>query len=120
MLSLMALPNCYALLLLGGLLAGEQARLTVAPFAQALRYPARTREALDRARRLAPANPRLYFVPGNDAYYKPRLLGGGVATAQASYAQARAYFAAFRPATAASPAWGAPQTQAALARCRRH
>lgn len=96
-----------------------QARLTVAPLTRALRYSARTRETLEQAQRLAPTNPRLYFVLANDEYYKPRLLGGGPSVARIHYAQAQSYFAAARPTMPAAPSWGATQNQAALARCTR-
>ncbi|GAB3849143.1 hypothetical protein GCM10028822_13090 [Hymenobacter terrigena] len=95
-----------------------QIRLTTAPFTQVLHYSSLTRSTLDRARQLAPDNPRLYFVLGNDDFHRPRLLGGGAAVARASYAKAEACFRAFRPATPAVPTWGAAQTQAAMARCQ--
>lgn len=86
-----------------------QARLSIEPAARAQEYSAKVTEAVDRAEALNPANPRPYLIEANNVYYTPAAFGGGAAAARPLYEQAKARFAAFRPASALAPNWGQDQ-----------
>jgi hypothetical protein len=86
-----------------------QARLSVEPMVRAQEYSAKVTEAVDQAEALNPANPRPYLIEANNVYYTPAAFGGGAATARPLYEQAKARFAAFRPASPLAPSWGQNQ-----------
>ncbi|UOQ99514.1 hypothetical protein MUN81_08485 [Hymenobacter sp. 5317J-9] len=93
-----------------------QGRIMVSPMTRGMVYSGRVGEALARAQALAPANPRVYLLLGNDAFYRPSMFGGGADKAKPYYEKAKALFATFRPATALSPTWGAAMADAMLAK----
>ena len=93
-----------------------QGRIMVSPMTRGMVYAGRVAEALGQAKALAPDNPRVYLLLGNDLFYRPAMFGGGAEKAQPLYAKAKALFATFRPATALSPAWGEKMNDAMLAK----
>ena len=93
-----------------------QGRIMVSPMTRGMVYAGRVAEALGQAKALAPDNPRVYLLLGNDLFYRPSMFGGGADKAQPHYARAKALFATFRPATALSPAWGEKMNDAMLAK----
>lgn len=93
-----------------------QGRIMVSPMTRGMLYAGRTGEALARAQALAPTNPRVYLLLGNDAFYRPSMFGGGADKAKPQYEKAKALFATFRPATPLSPTWGEAMTDAMLAK----
>jgi hypothetical protein len=93
-----------------------QGRIMVSPITRGMVYSGRVGEALARAQALAPANPRVYLLLGNDSFYRPSMFGGGADKAKPYYEKAKALFATFRPATALSPTWGEAMTDAMLAK----
>ena len=93
-----------------------QGRIMAAPMTRGMVYSGRVAEALGSAKALAPNNPRVYLLLGNDAFYTPAMFGGGADKAKPLYEQAKALFATFRPATALSPVWGETTVDAMLAK----
>jgi len=93
-----------------------QGRIMVSPMTRGMVYAGRVAEALNQAKALAPDNPRVYLLLGNDLFYRPAMFGGGAEKAQPLYAKAKVLFAAFKPATALSPAWGEKMNDAMLAK----
>ncbi|AHJ98552.1 hypothetical protein [Hymenobacter swuensis] len=86
-----------------------QARLGVSPMLRSMKYSGMVKEALAQAKKLNPANPRIYLVEANNLYYTPAMFGGGAEVAKPVYEEAKARFAAFRPASALAPNWGERQ-----------
>ncbi|RSK44180.1 hypothetical protein [Hymenobacter perfusus] len=86
-----------------------QARLGVSPMLRSMKYSGMVKEALAQAKKLNPANPRIYLVEANNVYYTPAMFGGGAEVAKPVYEEAKARFAAFRPASALAPNWGERQ-----------
>jgi len=86
-----------------------QARLSIEPAVRGQQYSAKVLEAVDQAEALNPANPRPYLIEANNVYFTPAAFGGGAATARPQYEQAKARFAAFRPASPLAPNWGQEQ-----------
>lgn len=86
-----------------------QARLGVSPMLRSMKYSGMVKETLAQAKKLNPANPRIYLVEANNTYYTPAMFGGGADVAKPLYEEAKARFAAFRPASALAPNWGERQ-----------
>lgn len=86
-----------------------QARLSFEPMVRAQEYLPKVTDAVDQAEALNPANPRPYLIEANNVYHTPAAFGGGPATARPQYEQAKARFAAFRPASPLAPNWGQEQ-----------
>jgi hypothetical protein len=92
----------------------HQARIMVSPMARGMKFTAKVHEALAAAEQANPANPRIYYLRGNDYYYRPAMFGGGAEAARPHYLKAKEAFAAFRPASGLAPSWGEQQTLALL------
>jgi hypothetical protein len=92
-----------------------QARLMIDPMNRAQVYSGRAMEAASKAKALNPANPRAYLVLGNNLYFMPEMYGGGKAAAKPQYEEAKARFAAFKPANSLVPNWGERQITSRLA-----
>lgn len=86
-----------------------QARLGISPMMRSMTYSQKVGETLDQAQKLNPANPRVYLVRANNLYYTPKMFGGGAEAAKPVYDEAKARFAAFKPATPNAPNWGERQ-----------
>ena len=93
-----------------------QGRIMVSPMTRGMVYTGRVSDALTQAQALAPNNPRVHLLLGNDLYYRPAVFGGGAAKAQPHYARAKALFATFKPATVLSPTWGEKMAESMLAK----
>lgn len=93
-----------------------QGRIMVSPMSRGMVYTGRVAEALNQVKKLAPDNPRLYLLLGNDSYYRPAMFGGGPDKAKPMYEKAKALFAAYQPANTLSPNWGEKMNEAMLAR----
>ncbi|TGE23689.1 hypothetical protein E5K00_00310 [Hymenobacter aquaticus] len=92
----------------------HQARLGIAPMMRSMKYSGLVNEALAQAKKLNPANPRIYLVQGNNLYFTPKMFGGGADVAKPVYEEAQARYAAFRPASPLMPSWGERQLQSRL------
>ncbi|WP_201980562.1 hypothetical protein [Hymenobacter rubidus] len=94
-----------------------QGRIMVSPMTRGMVYAGRVAEALNQAKALAPNNPRVYLLLGNNAFHTPSMFGGGPDKAKPLYEKAKGLFATFRPANALSPTWGEKMNDAMLAQC---
>ncbi|MDU0372482.1 hypothetical protein ACFPAF_18930 [Hymenobacter endophyticus] len=86
-----------------------QARLGVSPMLRSMKYSGMVTETLVQAKKLNPANPRIYLVQANNVYYTPAMFGGGAEVAKPLYQEAKARYAAFKPASVVAPNWGERQ-----------
>lgn len=86
-----------------------QARLGIAPMTRSMKYSGMVNETLAQAKKLNPANPRIYLVQANNLYFTPKMFGGGPEAAKPVYEEAKARFAAFKPASTLAPNWGERQ-----------
>ncbi|OGX84943.1 hypothetical protein [Hymenobacter glacialis] len=87
----------------------HQARLGISPMLRSVKYSTLANEALAQAKKLNPANPRIYLVQANNLYYTPKMFGGGPEVAKPIYDDAKARYAAYKPAHALLPNWGERQ-----------
>ena len=86
-----------------------QARLGISPMLRSMKYSGLVNETVALAKKANPANPRPYLVGANNVYYTPSMFGGGADAAKPLYDEAKARFAAFKPANALAPSWGERQ-----------
>lgn len=86
-----------------------QARLGISPMLRSAKYSRLVNETVAQAKALNPANPRAYLVGANNIYYTPSVFGGGAEAAKPLYEEAKAKYAAFRPAGPLAPSWGQDQ-----------
>ena len=86
-----------------------QARLGVSPMLRSMKYSRMVTETVAQAKALNPANPRPYLVGANNVYFTPSMFGGGAEAAKPLYGEAKARYAAFKPANALVPSWGERQ-----------
>jgi hypothetical protein len=86
-----------------------QARLGVSPMLRSMKYSRLVTETVAQAQKANPANPRPYLVEANNVYYTPSMYGGGAEAAKPLYEEAKAKYAAFKPANALVPTWGERQ-----------
>ena len=91
-----------------------QARLTISPMFRSVKYMGLMGEVLEQARKVNPANPRIYLVQGTNVYYLPKMMGGGPEAAQGLFAEAKRRYVAFRPSSPLAPAWGEAQVDSRL------
>ena len=84
-------------------------RLAIDPMSRFMEYEPRQMDALERAKKLNPTNPRPYLVQANLVFRTPSSMGGGPAAAKPLYEQAKARFATFQPRGPLAPNWGEKQ-----------
>ena len=81
-------------------------RMMANPPARYMQYGPMAQQALETARKLNPANPRVYLLEGQDQFYTPEQYGGSKEAAKKLLNEALVKFAAFQPATPLDPTWG--------------
>lgn len=91
-----------------------QARLGVSPMLRSMKYSRMVTEALDQAKKLNAANPRIYLVQANNVYYTPAMFGGGADVAKPLYEEAKKRYAALKPTSSTVPNWGERQLMGRL------
>lgn len=81
-------------------------QMTVDPQSRFMTYGQTIGEALERAKKLDPTNPRPYLVEAQNTFYTPEQFGGGKDAAKPLFEKAATLFAAFVPANELAPVWG--------------
>jgi hypothetical protein len=85
-----------------------------------VRAPAQTAEAiglLEQAKALNPANPRPWFIHGQNTFYTPEFFGGGAGNAKPLLEKASALYKTFTPANSLMPSWGQERCDKLLDKC---
>ncbi|MBF9237201.1 hypothetical protein I2I05_07310 [Hymenobacter sp. BT683] len=91
-----------------------QARLGISPMMRSAKYAALVNETLAQAKKVNPANPRIYLVQANNLYFTPKMFGGGPEVAKPIYDEAKTRYAAYKPSNSLLPNWGERQLQSRL------
>jgi hypothetical protein len=81
-------------------------RFMVDPQTRYMQYGPKAQEALERAKKLNPENPRVYLLEGQDKFYTPEQFGGSKEEAKKLFELAMQKFDAFKPSSSIDPAWG--------------
>jgi hypothetical protein len=93
-------------------------RMLVDPQTRWQTYGATVQQELEKAKTQDPANPRPYFLQGQNLRYTPEQYGGGCASAKPMLEEALKKFETFKPATALDPDWGKKQVDQMLEGCK--
>jgi hypothetical protein len=75
-------------------------------------------ENLEKAEKLNPENPRIYYLKGNNLFYMPEAFGGGAKTACPEWQKAKTRFETFKPQSDIYPNWGKEQNDEYLKNCK--
>jgi tetratricopeptide (TPR) repeat protein len=73
---------------------------------RAITYLPKSRQVLNKAKQLNPANPRPYYLLASIIYYTPKIYGGGKEKAMPLLNEALDKFNKFNPVNAIMPIWG--------------
>ena len=93
-------------------------RLLVDPQQRWQTYGTAVTQGIENAKKQDPANPRPYFLEGQNLRYTPEQFGGGCATAAPKLEAALKKYESFKPASALHPDWGKEQVEQLLAGCK--
>ncbi len=81
-------------------------RLRADPMNRYMQYGPLAEEALAKAKKLNPKNPRIYLLQGQDKMDTPEQFGGSKAEAKKLFQEALNKYENFKPASSIDPAWG--------------
>lgn len=93
-------------------------RMEINPMFRATIYFPKAKAALERARELNPENPRIYYLEGETALYKPAFMGGGAKAALPLLEKSLGYFREYLPPHDLYPRWGLESTLALYEKCK--
>jgi len=88
-------------------------KISLSPFKAIVLGP-RSGTAISKAMLLEPENPRVHFIAGINAYFTPRMFGGGKDKARHSLKKALQLFPEYQSPSPLYPDWGYPETYAWL------
>ena len=80
-----------------------------------IKYGKKANQALAKAQKLDPQNPRMYLIDGMGNYYKPKLFGGGIVNAQEAILTSLNLFESHSSENEIAPDWGKAEAHAWLA-----
>jgi hypothetical protein len=86
-------------------------RMLVDPMNRYMTYGPQAQQALEKAKALNPANPRVTLLEAEDKYFTPEQFGGSKTEAKKLFEEALVKYDAFKPATPLDPVWGKPTAQ---------
>lgn len=76
------------------------------PMNRYMTYGPEAQAALDEAKKLDPANPRVYLLEAQDKYFTPEQFGGSKDEAKVLFEKAKGLYETFKPASTIHPNWG--------------
>ncbi len=74
-------------------------------------YGPQAAEYLQQAKKLNPANPRVYYLEGQDKFYTPEEFGGSKTEAKVLFEESLKKFETFKPESSLHPQWGHSQVK---------
>jgi len=81
-------------------------------------YGPQAAEALAKAKKLNPENPRVYFLEGQDKFYTPEEFGGSKTEAKALFEESMKKYETFKPESTIHPQWGLSQVKYFHSMCK--
>jgi hypothetical protein len=93
------------------------ARFLIDPSNRWKQYMPLINDNLDKAKKLNPANPRIYYLQGIPVFHKPKLFGGGKSKAKPYFEKARELFAKQDASSIEKPSWGEKENAGYVAQC---
>jgi hypothetical protein len=104
------------LYVLGALMAN--ARIAVSPMNRYPKFGEIFNTDIDKAKKLRPENPRIYYLLGTSFYYTPKAFGGGAKNSISYFEKADGLYQNEKQDDILKPYWGKKQNSDLLAKCR--
>jgi hypothetical protein len=95
-----------------------KARLAVDPPDRWRKCNALYDDAIGKAKKMNPENPRIYFLDGQGYFYRPKLWGGGKSKARPYFQTAKQLFAKEDKSDILKPSWGEKANEEFLEQCK--
>lgn len=89
----------------------NSAKMMADPMNRFMTYGTAASQALEAAKKLNPANPRVYLLEGIDKFYTPEQWGGSKSEGKKLFTEAIKKFEEFKPASSIHPSWGLGQAK---------
>jgi hypothetical protein len=93
-------------------------RMMADPMNRYMTYGPVAQQALETAKKLNPANPRVYLLEGQDKFYTPEQFGGSKTEAKKLFEETIVKVDAFKPESSIHPHWGKSVAQYFLAQIK--
>lgn len=81
-------------------------RMMADPMNRYMQYGPLAQQALEKAKKLNPENPRIYLLEGEDKFFTPEQYGGSKKEAKKLFEEALKKYDTYKPATSIEPNWG--------------
>lgn len=94
-----------------------QAMLKVKPAKRGNEYSQKAQALLNKANKIDETNPRVYFLTGQNIYYRPKVFGGGKEKAISYYEKAEKLFNEAKRTNVLQPIWGKDLNNKMLKKC---
>jgi hypothetical protein len=95
------------------------ARFMIDPSNRWKKYMPVINDNLEKAKKINPANPRIYYLQGIPVFHKPKLFGGGMNKAKPYFEKAKELFAKQDASAIQKPYWGEKENLGYLAKCNK-
>lgn len=92
-------------------------QLRITDMSKGAKYSVKAGQALEKAEKLNPENPRVYYLNGTNKFYTPKFFGGGSNKAKPYFEKAAMLFETFKPENSLMPTWGAYHNNEMLRKC---
>lgn len=92
-------------------------QMRITDMMKGMKFSGLSNESLEKAERLNPNNPRVYYLRGANIFYTPVAFGGGKEKAKPMFEKAAALFESQKPANEISPNWGKEHNTQMLQQC---
>jgi hypothetical protein len=93
------------------------ARISVDGQNRGMQYGAIFNQYIEKAEKINPANPRIYYLKGASLFYTPEMYGGGKVKAKPYFEKAKDLFAKEPKTSVLKPVWGEKQNLDLLKQC---
>jgi len=93
-------------------------KMTADPMTRYQTYGPQAAEALEKAKKLDPENPRVYLLEGQDKFFTPEQFGGSKPEAKTLFETALKKFGEYKPKSSIHPVWGKSQVEYLLSQIK--
>jgi tetratricopeptide (TPR) repeat protein len=93
------------------------ARITVDGQNRGIQYSGTVNQYLEKAEKINPDNPRIYYLKGSSLFYQPEMYGGGKEKAKPYFEKAKELFVKENKTSILKPHWGEKQNLDYLKQC---
>ncbi len=92
-------------------------QLRITDMASGAKYSMKAGEAISKAEKLNPENPRVYYLRGSNTFHSPKFIGGGPEKARPDLEKAAQMFESQKPSDPLMPTWGDVHNSQLLEQC---